>query len=96
MSVEVVYLLRKDEPGFRDLDAVVLLEPAISLDGDAIPAGRAATVVGIWTDSPHCLVEFSDPDGALANVPTAILTHATQTRLRGRLVTAHPDRERSA
>ncbi len=82
MSVEVVYLLRKDEPGFRDLDLVVLLEPAISHDGDTIPAGRAGTVVGVWTDSPDCIVEFSEPDGALATVPASILTHATPTTIR--------------
>ncbi|MCJ2008814.1 DUF4926 domain-containing protein [Methylobacterium sp. E-041] len=82
MSVEVVYLLRKDEPGFRDLDTVVLLEPARSHDGETIPAGRAGTVVGVWTDSPDCIVEFSEPDGALATVPATILTHATPTALR--------------
>ena len=82
MSVEVVYLLRKDEPGFRDLDTVVLLEPARSHDGETIPAGRAGTVVGVWTDSPDCIVEFSEPDGALATVPASLLTHATPTNLR--------------
>ena len=82
MSVEVVYLLRKDEPGFRDLDPVVLLEPAISHDGDPIPAGRAGTVVAVLTGRPDCIVEFSEPDGALATVPASVLTHAMPTTLR--------------
>ena len=82
MSIEVVYLLRKDEPGFRDLDAVVLLAPVVSHEGDTIPEGRAGTVVGVWTDSPDCIVEFSEPDGALATVPASLLTHATPTNLR--------------
>lgn len=79
MSVEVLYLLRKDEPGFRDLDAVVLVAPVVSEDGDTIPVGTAGTVVGVWTHGEDCIVEFAEPGGTLATVPTSALMHAAAT-----------------
>lgn len=77
MSVEVLYVLRKDAPDFQDLDAVVLLAPAVSDDGTTIPAGTRGTVVGIWAEERSCIVEFAEPDGALATVPSTDLMYAT-------------------
>ncbi|GJE60965.1 DUF4926 domain-containing protein [Methylobacterium trifolii] len=73
MSVEVLYLLRKDEPGaaIRDLDDVVLLADAVTDDGDVIPAGTEGTVVGIWPGGAACEVEFAEPESALATVPAS-------------------------
>jgi hypothetical protein len=70
MSVEVFYLLRKDEPGvdLRDLDDVVLLADARTDDGTPIPAGTEGTVVAVWQDGSACEVEFAEPEGALATV----------------------------
>ncbi|KQP93813.1 hypothetical protein ASF60_14275 [Methylobacterium sp. Leaf113] len=70
MSVEVFYLLRKDEPGvdLRELDDVVLLADARTDDGTLIQAGTEGTVVAIWQDGAAYEVEFTEPEGALATV----------------------------
>ncbi|MCK2055630.1 DUF4926 domain-containing protein [Methylobacterium sp. 37f] len=70
MSVEVFYLLRKDEPGvdLRELDDVVLLADARTDDGTLIQAGTEGTVVAVWQDGAAYEVEFAEPEGALATV----------------------------
>lgn len=70
MSVEVFYLLRKDEPGveLQELDDVVLLADAPTDDGDMIRAGTEGTVVAVWQDGSTYDVEFAEPEGALATV----------------------------
>ncbi|KQO70581.1 MULTISPECIES: DUF4926 domain-containing protein [unclassified Methylobacterium] len=70
MSVEVFYLLRKDEPGvdLRELDDVVLLADARTDDGTLIQAGTEGTVVAVWQDGSAYEVEFAEPEGALATV----------------------------
>lgn len=75
MSVEVLYLLRKDEPGvkLRELDDVTVLADVVCDDGATIPAGTEGTVVAIWDEGAAFEVEFSDPEGALATVPASIL-----------------------
>ena len=75
MSVEAVYLLRKDERAFgvRELDDVVLLADATTDDGDTIPAGTEGTVVSEWSEHEAFEVEFAEPEGALATVPAAQL-----------------------
>ena len=77
MSVDFSYLLRKDEPraGLRDLDDVVLLASARSLDGYPIPVGAEGTIVGVWQDGEAFEVEFSEPHEALATVPVAALKY---------------------
>ena len=78
MSVEVLYLLRKDEPGpaLRELDDVVLLTVAETLDGDRIPAGAEGTIVGVWDGGRAYAVEFAEPEGALVAVPAASLNRS--------------------
>lgn len=73
MSVEVLYLLRKDEPGagLRELDDVLLLADARTDDGATIRAGTEGTVVAVWHDGPAYEVEFAEPEGALATVGPA-------------------------
>lgn len=75
MSIEVSYLLRKDEPGasLRELDAVVLLADASTDDGAVIQAGTEGTIVGLSRATGLCIVEFSQPAGALADVQAASL-----------------------
>jgi hypothetical protein len=75
MPVEVLYLLRKDEPGagLRDLDDVVLLIDTPTDDGTMIRAGTEGTVVGVWQEGAAFEVEFAEPEGALVTVgPVAI------------------------
>ena len=73
MSVEVLYLLRKDEPGavLRELDDVSILSEVVSDDGAAIPAGTEGTIVAIWLGGAAFEVEFSHPEGALATIPAS-------------------------
>jgi hypothetical protein len=73
MTVEVLYQLRKDEPSaaLRELDDVVLLAEAGTLDGDRIAAGTEGTVVGIWGGGATIAVEFAQPEGAIAEVPAS-------------------------
>ncbi|MCJ2135939.1 DUF4926 domain-containing protein [Methylobacterium sp. J-026] len=75
MSVEAVYLLRKDQPGcaIRELDDVRLLSDVVTLDGDTIPAGREGTVVAVWGLGDAFEVEFPEPMGALATVEAACI-----------------------
>lgn len=63
MSVEVLYLLRKDEPGavLRELDDVVLLVDSLTDRGDTIRAGTEGTVVAVWQEGSAYEVEFAEP-----------------------------------
>ncbi|WP_019906041.1 hypothetical protein [Methylobacterium sp. 77] len=81
MSVEVLYLLRKDDPGgtLRDLDEVTLLAEAMTDDGATVPAGTAGTIVGIWRDGEAFEVEFALPEGALATVRAEALTRTRRS-----------------
>ena len=78
MSVEAVYLLRKDEPAFglRELDDVVLLKDVTTDVGDVIPAGTMGTVVSEWPEHEAFEVEFAEPEGALATVAATMLKRA--------------------
>lgn len=73
MSVEVLYLLRKDEPGtgLRELDDVVLLVDSLTDRGDTIRAGTEGTVVAVWQEGSAYEVEFAEPEGALVTVGAA-------------------------
>lgn len=73
MSVEVLYLLRKDEPGvaLRELDDVALLAAVVTDDGDTIAAGTEGTIVGVLREGETFIVEFAEPAGALADVEAA-------------------------
>lgn len=76
MSVEAVYLLRKDDPTsglLRELDDVVLLEPATTSEGETIPAGTEGTIVTVWGGGGAYKVEFAEPEGALATVEPQVL-----------------------
>lgn len=70
MSLEFAYRLKSEAPqsSFRDLDAVVLSAPAVSDDGDTIPAGTAGTIVSVHGTGQSYVVEFSQPEGALVTV----------------------------
>lgn len=70
MSIETVYLMRKDEPGapFRDLDDVRVLVDVTTDEGTPIAAGTEGTVVGTWDGGASCIVEFAEPMGALATL----------------------------
>ena len=70
MSIEVMYLLRNDEPGpvLRDLDDVVVLSDVVTDDGASIAAGTEGTVVGVWEGGRAYIVEFAEPMGALATI----------------------------
>ena len=81
MSAETFFLNRRDLPGLRDLDDVVLLSPVASVTGMTIAAGTEGTVVAILEPGQAYVVEFPEPEGTLANVPAAQLTHATQATL---------------
>jgi hypothetical protein len=71
MSLEVFYLLNKDESGanLRDLDDVVLLNDAVTDEGITILAGTEGTVVAVWDGAEAYEVEFAEPEGAMATVP---------------------------
>ena len=73
MSVETVYLMRKDKPGaaLRDLDDVRVLVDVVTGDGDTIAAGTEGTVVAVWGEGEAYEVEFPEPMGALAMVDRA-------------------------
>ncbi|MEL6062102.1 MULTISPECIES: DUF4926 domain-containing protein [unclassified Methylobacterium] len=73
MSVEAVYLLRKDQPGgaIRELDDVRLLSDVVTDDGDIMSAGSEGTVVAVWGLGEAYEVEFPEPMGALATVEAA-------------------------
>lgn len=71
MSVETLYSLRRAEPAIRDLDRVVLLDQAVTDDGAAMPAGTEGTVVYVTQDARTLIVEFAEPEGALATIPAA-------------------------
>ena len=70
MSVEVLYLLRKDEPGtgLRELDDVRVLVDVETDDGDTIAAGTEGTIVAVVREGEVFIVEFLEPAGALADV----------------------------
>lgn len=70
MSVEVLYLLRKDEPGtaLRELDDVRVLVDVVTDDGDTIAAGTEGTIVAVVHEGDAFIVEFPEPVGALADV----------------------------
>lgn len=78
MSLEVLYLLRKDDPGLsiRELDDVVLTAEALTMDGDVIPAGTKGTVVAVMCEGQTFAVEFAEPAGALASVSASDLRRA--------------------
>lgn len=71
MSIEVLYLLRKDEPGaaLRELDDVQVLVDVTTDDGDTIAAGTEGTVVSVVGE--RVIVEFAEPTGALADIDGA-------------------------
>ena len=75
MSVEAVYLLRKDQPalGMRELDDVVLLADVTTDDGMVVSAGTEGTIVSEWPERAAFEVEFAEPEGALATVAATIL-----------------------
>ena len=81
MSIVVLYLLRKDDPGaaLRDLDDVTLLADVTSDDGVTIPVGTAGTIVGVWRDGEAFEVEFALPEGALATVRAEALTRTRRS-----------------
>ncbi|MGU3536507.1 DUF4926 domain-containing protein [Methylobacterium sp. A54F] len=82
MSVEVVYLLRKDvaRPDLDDLDDVRLTAAARTDEGADLPAGSEGTVVGVWRDEGLFIVEFAEPVAGLATVPGSILTRVGPSR----------------
>ncbi|HEX8417287.1 MAG TPA: DUF4926 domain-containing protein [Methylobacterium sp.] len=78
MSVETLHLMRNDQTGLRELDDVVTLKAVVTVDGTTIAAGTEGTVVGTWTHGEACVVEFPEPEGALATIPASDLTRAAQ------------------
>lgn len=70
MSVEVLYLLRKDDLGtaLRELDDVRVLFDVVTDDGDTIAAGTEGTIVAVVREGEAFIVEFAEPTGALADV----------------------------
>ena len=81
MSAETFFLKRKDQPGLRDLDDVVLLSPAVTVSGRMIPAGAEGTVVAVLAPGKSYVVEFPDPVGTLATVQASMLTLAIPAAL---------------
>ena len=81
MSAETFFLNRRDLPGLRDLDDVVLLSPVTSVAGATIAAGTEGTVVAVVEPGQAYVVEFPEPEGTLANVPVSKLAHARQAAL---------------
>ncbi|MGY2047677.1 DUF4926 domain-containing protein [Methylobacterium sp. JK268] len=75
MSIDVLYTLRKDEPGaaLRELDDVRVLVDVMTDDGDTIPAGTEGTVVAVWPRGAAYDVEFPEPMGALSTIEAAKL-----------------------
>jgi hypothetical protein len=73
MAFDFSYALRKETPGtvFRELDDVELLTPVRSDEGDTIAAGARGTIVGIGRE--RFIVEFAEPEGALASVAADVL-----------------------
>jgi hypothetical protein len=78
MSAETFFLNRRDQPGLRDLDDVVLLGSVTSIAGATIPAGAEGTVVAVVEPEQAYIVEFPEPEGTLANVPASKLARARQ------------------
>ncbi|GEP01679.1 DUF4926 domain-containing protein [Methylobacterium haplocladii] len=70
MSVEFAYRIQHTTPQslLRELDDVVLMVAVVSDDGDAIPAGTEGTAVSVHDGGQTCVVEFAEPEGALATV----------------------------
>lgn len=70
MSVEFAHRFRRDAPrsSLRDLEDAVLLVAVPSEDGDLIPAGTEGTIVSVHDDGAAYIVEFAEPEGALAAV----------------------------
>lgn len=81
MSVETLYLMRRDRTGLRELDDVVTLKSVVTIDGETIAAGTEGTVIGTWTDDKACAVEFPEPEGALAIIQASDLTRAAPSSL---------------
>ncbi len=69
MSAETFFLSRADQPGFQELDDVVLLSPAAPVAGGMVAAGLEGTVVAVLAPGRAYIVEFPEPEGALATVP---------------------------
>ncbi len=70
MSFEAFCQFRESEArsGPRELDRVALKAPAVSDDGDLLPAGREGTVLSVHGDGAAYVIEFAEPVGALATV----------------------------
>lgn len=87
MSIEVLYLLRKDDPGaaLRDLDDVTWLADVMTDDGATIPAGTAGTIVGVWRDGEAFEVAFALPEEALATVNAEALTRTWRSAARSEI-----------
>ena len=70
MSIEFAYRFEQDAPrsSLRDLDDVVLTVAVVSDGGNTIPAGTEGTIVGVFKDGEAYVVEFAEPEGALASV----------------------------
>lgn len=83
MSVEVLYLLRKDEPEaeLRELDDVIVLADVVCDDGISIPPGTEGTVVAVWDKGGAFEIEFEEPEGALATVPASNLRRAGRSQV---------------
>lgn len=81
MSAETFFLNRKGQPGLQDLDDVVLLGPATTIQGTTIAAGTAGTVVAVLAPGKAYVVEFPEPDSTLATVQASMLTPARQAAL---------------
>lgn len=69
MSVEFAYRFQNVPPSpLRDLDDVTLTAAVLSDDGDTIPAGAEGTIVSVIGADDLYVVEFAEPEGALATV----------------------------
>lgn len=70
MSLQFAYRFTQEpsQSSFRDLDSVVLTSAVVTDDGDTITAGTEGTIVGVHGDGESYVVEFSEPNGALATV----------------------------
>lgn len=68
MPTETHHPKPNERSGLRDLDDVVLLAAVSAMDGASISAGTEGTVVSVLAPGKAYLVEFPEPEGALATV----------------------------
>lgn len=70
MSAAFAYRFEPTPPpsSLRDLDDVLLTVAVTDYDGRTIPAGTEGTIVSVFRDGAAYVVEFGEPEGALASV----------------------------